>query len=71
MATKERWQLHLGAWPIGPSKVHFRVWAPYTKRVTVELVSPSQLPREQPMQLKPGGQGYVEATVDESEQGEK
>ena len=63
MATQERWQLHLGAWPIGPSKVHFRVWAPYAKRVTVDLVGPSQLPRDQPIQLKPCEHGYFESTV--------
>lgn len=63
MATKERWQLHLGAWPIGPSKVHFRVWAPYAKRVTVDLVGPSLLPRDQPIQLKSCEHGYFEATV--------
>ena len=63
MATNERWQLHLGAWPIGPSKVYFLVWAPYAKRVTVDLVGPSQLPRDQPIQLKPCEHGYFEATV--------
>lgn len=63
MATKERWQLHLGAWPIGSSKVHFRVWAPYAKRVTVDLVGPSLLPRDQPIQLKSCEHGYFEATV--------
>jgi maltooligosyltrehalose trehalohydrolase len=63
MATQERWQLHLGAWPIGSSTVHFRVWAPYAKRVTVDLVGPSQLPRDQPIQLKPCEHGYFEATV--------
>ena len=63
MATQELWQLHLGAWPIGPSKIHFRVWAPYAKRVTVDLVSPPQLARNQPIQLKPCEHGYFEATV--------
>ncbi len=63
MATKELWQLQLGAWPIGPSKVHFRVWAPYAKQVEVDLSGPSQRPSGHPVQLKPCELGYFEATV--------
>ena len=63
MATKELWQLQLGAWPIGPSKVHFRVWAPYAKQVEVDLSGPSQRPSGHPVQLKLCERGYFEATV--------
>lgn len=63
MAIKELWQLQLGAWPIGPSKVHFRVWAPYAKQVEVDLSGPSQRPSGHPVQLKTCELGYFEATV--------
>ena len=55
--------MDLGAWPIGSSKVHFRVWAPYAKRVAVDVVGQSQLPIDSPVQMKPCERGYFEITV--------
>jgi len=63
MLRREAWQLDLGAWPVGSSKVHFRVWAPYAKRVSIDLVGQSQLPIHLPVQMKPCERGYFEATV--------
>jgi len=63
MLTREGWQLDLGAWPIGSSKIHFRVWAPYANQVAVELLGQSQLPIDSPVQMKPCERGYFEATV--------
>jgi len=63
MMPKERWQLELGAWPSGSSKVHFRVWAPYAKQVAVDLLGQSEVPREPPIQMNPCERGYFEATV--------
>jgi maltooligosyltrehalose trehalohydrolase len=63
MVTRERWQLDLGAWPSDSSKVHFRVWAPYAKRVAVDLVGQSQLARDPPVPMTPCEHGYFEATV--------
>jgi maltooligosyltrehalose trehalohydrolase len=60
---REAWQLDLGAWPVGSSKAHFRVWAPRAKRVSVDLVGQSQLPIHLPVQMKPCERGYFEATV--------
>ena len=63
MVKREGWQLDLGAWPVGSSNVRFRVWAPYAKRVAVDLVGPSQLPLYPPVQLKPCERGYFEGTA--------
>ncbi len=63
MVKREGWQLDLGAWPVGSSKVHFRVWAPYAKRVSVDLVGQSQLPLALPVQMKPCERGYFETTA--------
>jgi maltooligosyltrehalose trehalohydrolase len=63
MVRREGWQLDLGAWPIGSSQVHFRVWAPYAKRVSVDFVGRSQLPISLPVQMKPCERGYFEATA--------
>jgi maltooligosyltrehalose trehalohydrolase len=60
---REGWQLDLGAWPIGSSKVHFRVWAPRAKRVSIDLVGQSQLPIHLPVPMKPCERGYFETTV--------
>ena len=63
MVSREGWKLDVGAWPIGLSKVHFRVWAPYAKRVLVDVDRQSQLPIYVPVQMKPCERGYFEATV--------
>ena len=63
MVRREGWQLDLGAWPIGSSKIHFRVWAPYAKRVSVDFVGRSQLPISLPVQMKPCERGYFEGTA--------
>ena len=63
MVTREGWQLDLGAWPVGSSKVHFRVWAPYAERVAVDLIGQSQLPIDPPVQMNPCERGYFEATA--------
>lgn len=63
MVIRKGWQLDLGAWPIGSSKVHFRVWAPYAERVAVDLIGQSQLPIDPPVQMNPCERGYFEATV--------
>src|SRR5262247_4243486 len=59
----EGWQLDLGARTIGSSKVHFRVWAPRVKCVSIDLGGQSQLPIPLPIQMKPCERGYFEATV--------
>src|SRR6266478_3110772 len=69
MVRREGWQLDLGAWPIGSSKIHFRVWAPYAKRVSVDFVGRSQLPISLPVQMKPCERGYFEATASGIEPG--
>jgi maltooligosyltrehalose trehalohydrolase len=63
MVRREVWQLDLGAWAVGSSKVHFRVWAPYAKRVSVDLVGQAQVPIQPPVLMKPCERGYYEATV--------
>ena len=59
----EGWQLDLGARTIGSSKVHFRVWAPRVKCVSIDLGGQSQSPIPLPIQMKPCERGYFEATV--------
>ncbi|WP_447973094.1 malto-oligosyltrehalose trehalohydrolase [Nitrospira sp. Kam-Ns4a] len=62
--AKPPWQLDLGARPVGPDAVRFRVWAPKAGRVAVRLFGPDgrPLPHE-PVPLAPAGGGYYEGTV--------
>src|SRR5512145_918168 len=60
---RKGWQLDLGARPTGSSKVHFRVWAPRAKCVSIDLVGQSQLPIDSRVQMKPCDRGYFEATA--------
>jgi maltooligosyltrehalose trehalohydrolase len=57
--TKERWQLDLGARPVGPSSVRFRVWAPHARNVAVRLVGKDQ----QLIPMEPRELGYFEVTA--------
>ncbi len=63
MNGQQAWQLDLGARPVGPSSVRFRVWAPRAKTVAVRLVGnqPQNPVRDVPME--PHKLGYFEATV--------
>jgi maltooligosyltrehalose trehalohydrolase len=58
---REGWQLHLGARPVGSSKVRFRVWAPHAKAVSLDIVGQSQA--DLPIQMTQCERGYFEATV--------
>ncbi|MGH3056464.1 MAG: alpha-amylase family glycosyl hydrolase, partial [Gaiellaceae bacterium] len=51
---------------MGSSTVHFRVWAPHAKQVSVDLVGQSQLGIHPPVQMTPCEGGYFEATVFET-----
>ncbi len=53
------WQLDLGAQPVGPSMVRFRVWAPYARNVAVRLVGKDQ----QLIPMEPRELGYFEVTA--------
>lgn len=53
------WRLDLGARLIGPSRVHFRIWAPRSKTVAVHVVEPEM----KPVLMEPREFGYFEATV--------
>ena len=63
MVRREVWQLDLGARSVGSSRVHFRVWAPYAKQVSVDFVRQAGLPIQPPVQMNPCERGYFEATV--------
>ncbi len=68
--AKIPWQLDLGARPVGPDAVRFRVWAPKVTRMAVRLLGPDgqPLPRE-PVPLVPAGDGYHEGTVSDARAG--
>ncbi|HET8579725.1 MAG TPA: malto-oligosyltrehalose trehalohydrolase, partial [Nitrospiraceae bacterium] len=59
MSTSETWRLNLGARPVGPSTVEFRVWAPRAKTVAVRLIGQDR----NPLPMKQRELGYFEATV--------
>jgi maltooligosyltrehalose trehalohydrolase len=61
--SRERWQLDLGARPVGSSIVHFRVWAPHAKQVSINLIGQYELAIRAPVQMNPCERGYFEATV--------
>lgn len=68
--NKEAWQLDIGAWPIGPPGVRFRVWAPHAKTVAVRLVDRNRNPIP-PIPMEPREFGYFEATVPEAGPGSR
>ncbi len=55
----DRWQLDIGARPLGTEAVEFRVWAPQAKRVAVHLADRSG----QPIPMEPQESGYFHAVV--------
>ena len=54
------WQLDLGARTIEADRVQFKVWAPFTNTVAVELVDQDRTA----IPMQPTSQGYFEVTVD-------
>src|ERR1051325_8747954 len=60
-----RWQLDLGARPIDSSTVHFRVWAPHAKQVSINFIGQF----EPPVQMNPSEHGYFDVTVSGTEPG--
>ena len=60
LQCEERWRLDLGARPIGSSVVRFRVWAPCSKTVSVELLDPNR----DPVAMEPRNLGYFEVTIE-------
>ena len=53
------WSLDIGARPLGPYSVHFRVWAPRARNVAVRLVGRG----EKTIPLEPRERGYFETTA--------
>jgi 1,4-alpha-glucan branching enzyme len=60
---REGWQLDLGARPIDSSTVHFRVWAPHAKQVSINLIGQSELVTRLPIPMKSCERGYFEVAV--------
>ena len=54
------WRLEFGANLIEPGHVQFRVWAPFARKVAVELVHQEQ----STIPMQPASQGYFEAVVE-------
>ena len=54
------WRLEFGANLIEPGHVQFRVWAPFARKVAVELVHQEQ----STIPMQPAPQGYFEAVVE-------
>ena len=61
------WRLDLGANPIGLSAVHFRVWAPRAKAVSVHVCDP----RRNPVPMEPREFGYFEVTIESVRPGDR
>lgn len=59
IGKEEAWQLDVGARPVGPGTVRFKVWAPYAQTVAVRLVEPDR----RPIPMEPRELGYFEAIV--------
>ncbi|MGE0470387.1 MAG: malto-oligosyltrehalose trehalohydrolase [Nitrospira sp.] len=59
MTQPQGWLLDIGAIPISPDNVKFRVWAPYAESVAVKLIDQDRVVG--PMQRD--GQGYFEIIV--------
>ncbi|MFQ5992321.1 MAG: alpha-amylase family glycosyl hydrolase, partial [Nitrospiraceae bacterium] len=59
MKRRAGWSLDIGARPLGPSSVHFRVWAPRARSVAVRLVGRG----EKTIPMEPCERGYFEATA--------
>src|ERR1044072_2334019 len=58
-----RWQLDLGARPIDSSTVHFRVWAPHAKQVSINFIGQFEPAIRPPVQMHPSEHGYFDVTV--------
>lgn len=58
-SSSEPWRSDLGACPIGPSMVRFRLWAPHARTVAVQVMEkdPAPIPMSQ------AGLGYFEVTA--------
>ena len=59
MRTSETWQLNLGARPVGPSTVEFRVWAPHARTVAIKLIGQDR----NSLPMEPRELDYFEAIV--------
>jgi maltooligosyltrehalose trehalohydrolase len=66
---EEGWELDLGARPLDSSRVHFRVWAPHAKQVSINLMGQSELAIRPPVQMNPNERGYFELMVSGVEPG--
>src|ERR1041384_5353447 len=64
-----RWQLDLGARPIDSSTVHFRVWAPHAKQVSINFIGQFETAIRPPVQMNPSEHGYFDVTVSGTEPG--
>ncbi len=53
------WRLDLGARPLGPSTVQFRLWAPRARTVAVHVLEPAM----KSVPMEPRERGYFEAAV--------
>ncbi|HXT67125.1 MAG TPA: malto-oligosyltrehalose trehalohydrolase [Nitrospiraceae bacterium] len=69
MRREEGWELDLGARPLDSSRVHFRVWAPHAKQVSINLMGQSELAIRPPVQMNPNERGYFELMVSGVEPG--
>src|SRR6266404_3818010 len=61
----------IGAEPIASGGVHFRVWAPNSKRVAVELTDDARFRRDQKeaVELEPEDNGYFSGFLPEARPG--
>jgi len=57
----DAWRLDLGANLIGPGRVRFRVWAPFSQQVAVELAGQGQTV----VPMQPASKGYFETVVED------
>lgn len=64
MHQTQPWRLDLGAYPVGPSSVRFRVWAPYARTVSVRIEEGNPTsPIQEPILMLQQEGGYHEATI--------